>query len=284
MKKVLILVYLLSIGSLYLLQAQDKQKVVHIKKYNQNYYFSVESEEGEEVEAKKSPALGIDEQFVLEIVNADKWMDECYIKTFEGNYVTIEDGTLMLTGTEKPDQRFHIYNEGEFYRIYHDGKTGLDINLEGELLADGSSAGFFELVEVEGGIESLANFHMGSPDVEYSIKVATADGVFTETSSQIEIKVYYSYTMAGSQDKRYATRIIDKGDIGKYGNREASVSFTIAGYVYKVEITNKGGGINETWKVDSASLLMYRNGSWQKMETTLLGYWVNKGASFTIQL
>lgn len=291
MKRVLILTWLICFAGFFTLEAQNKDQVVHLKKYDfggstSNLYLSADEDE-EEVVVKKTSSPYRDETFTLEYVSGEKYQLYCHIKTFKNDYVIVEDGALVLAGKEKPSKTFVVLWEGNddkdvgYYRMWFDSQVGIDISSDGELKADGSTAGFFQLATVKEGVESDANFHKGSSDQDYRLRVFTSNGVFTETSSKIEIIAYYGYEGAGGQ-RRTAKRTISQGNIGKYGNREAGVDFTVPGYVYKVVITNKGGGVNEKWMVDWARLDHKRSSTWEKGETTLMGYWINKGDYFTV--
>ena len=197
----------------------------------------------------------------------------------------------MVLVDEKPDKTFMILWEGDddnkvsYYRMWFNSEVGIAINSDGELQADGSSTSFFMFEEVKEGAE-LSNSLLERPrNYSFRLRVFTSNGVFTETSSNIGIRVYYSFAYSSTGSTTTTSKTVSSDKIGRVGNREATTYFDFSHYSFgldKVVVTNNGGGVNETWKVDWATLEIYRNHRWEQVETTLMGYWINKGESFTI--
>ena len=296
MKKAHLLICIFLLAGFCLLQAQDKDKVVYIKKYDfdtdvtNDWYLSAEEGE-EEVTATKTSRPYKDEEFTLEYVKGEEWESYYYIKNSNNEYMVVEDEMLVLSGTDKPAETFIILKEGEnekkegYYRMYFDSRIGIDISPDGDVKADGSSAGFLSLIDVPEGAVSSSGFLERPSTYDFRITVFTSNGVFTETSSNIDIKVYYKYQATSRGTYTSTNRKVDSKAIGRVGNRPESTYFSITAFgvdIDKVVITNKGGGINESWKVDWFQVDKKSQGQWYRMGRGLMGYWVNKNQSMSL--
>lgn len=288
MKKVLFLTSLLLITSLGTLQAQNKDRVIHIKKYDfgksSTYGLFLTSEEGEEeIGVTKQMNGGEDETFIMEFVSGEEYQFQCHFKNFNDEYLTVRDGKLVVSGKTKPARTFMVLWEGEndkkdkYYRMWFDEKVGIDITANEEVKADGSSAGFFLFKEVEDGLamvmsgrEDTRNYRLSV----YTSKGSAQKGFFTETTSDIELIVYYK-----NKNNRSYTQKINCGKMGAVAGRSKTESFSVDGYVYQVELVNKGQGINQTWRVDWIKLYMEVGTAYQLNREWNVNDWINPDMS-----